>query len=221
MDPSATQQRIGYNNGAFPGIGHQGRGGTIYQWTLGFNLSPHEVALKNGHQSLYDLLLEHTPPRHQLLVACTTANRELAETLVAEHPNLVADLDEEDKTLLAKFCWETNFDIDAVRLMLDLGFPVDVPEPNHGFMALHNAAWCGDPELVQLLLERGHPLDRRDPEFKASALGFAIHSCTQAKRHLNGKFADVVKLLVEAGVPVDEDHHPCGDGGIDAILSGK
>ena len=34
----------------FPPIGHQGRGGTIYQWTLAFNSYPHQVALLKGHQ---------------------------------------------------------------------------------------------------------------------------------------------------------------------------
>lgn len=217
-EPTATQQRIGHNKGAFPGIGHEGRGGTIYQWTLGFNLSPHEVALKHGHESVYKLMLENTPPRHQLLVACTSANRPLAESIVQAYPKVIEELDPEDKTLLAKFCWETNLSFEAVKLMLDLGFPIDVPEPNHGFMALHNAAWCGHAELVQLLLERGHPLDRRDSEYKASAMGYAIHSCTQAKRQPDGKFAEVVKLLVEAGVPVDEHHYPSGDAGIDAVL---
>ena len=217
-DPQVTGQRIGYNNGAFPGIGHKGRGGTIYQWTLGFNLSPHEVALKHGHESVYAFLFEHTPPRYQLLVACTSGNRELAEAIVGEHATLVNDLDDEDRTLLAKFCWETNINVDAVRLMLDLGFPIDVPEPNHGFMALHNASWCGRPDLVKLLLDRGHPLDRRDPAYHSTALGFAIHSCTEAKRHPNGEFAEVVELLVTAGVPVDVHQYPSGDVAIDAVL---
>lgn len=217
-DPSCTASRIGYNNGKFPGIGYQGRGGTIYQWTLGFNLSPHEVALKNNHRETYQLLFENTPPRHQLLVACTSAKRSLAESIAAEHPKLVDELDAEDQTLLAKFCWETNINIEAVRLMLELGFPTGVPEPNHGYTALHNAAWCGDPGLVRLLIDHGHPLDLRHPEYKATALGFAIHSCTQERRHPDGKFAQVVELLLAAGVPFDEGQYPCGDAGIDAVL---
>ncbi|MGH9628136.1 MAG: hypothetical protein ACRD7E_07320 [Bryobacteraceae bacterium] len=32
----------------FPPIGHEGRGGTIYQWTLHFNSYPHQVALIQG-----------------------------------------------------------------------------------------------------------------------------------------------------------------------------
>src|SRR5580692_7198446 len=38
----------------FPPVGHQGRGGTIYQWTLGFNSYPHQIALMKGHQAMFD-----------------------------------------------------------------------------------------------------------------------------------------------------------------------
>ena len=88
-------------------------------------------------------------------------------------------------------------------------------------MALHNAAWCGDPELVKLLLDHGHPLDRRDPEYKATALGFALHSYLEARRHPDGKFLEVVKLLIDAGVPIDEPQRNCGDAAIEALLKAK
>ena len=217
-DPDCTDQRIGYNRGAFPGIGHNGRGGTIYQWTLGFNLTPHEVALKNGHEEMYAYLFDHSSRKQQFLVACTIPNRTAAEAILAENPTIIQELDVEDQSLLAKFCWETNISIEAVRLMLDVGFPVDVPESNHGFMALHNAAWCGNPELVKLLLDRGHPTDRRDPEFNATAIGFAIHSCTEAKRHPDGKFHQVLRLLIDAGVQLENHPKPVSDAAIDAML---
>jgi len=217
-DPSCTTFRIGNNRGPFPGIGSRGRGGSIYQWTLGFNQSAQEIAHRRGHRALYDFLMAHTPPRQQLLIACALADRSLAGTLVARTPGLVAELDAEDRTLLAKFCWETNLSLEAVRLMLDLGFPVDVPETNHGFLPLHNAAWCGEAALVELLLRHGHPVDRRDPAYDATAIGYAIHSCVTARRHPGGDFPKVVRLLLEAGVPLDSHQYPSGDPGIDAVI---
>ena len=136
-----------------------------------------------------------TPPRQQLLVACMLAKRPLAEAMVARSPGLIGELDDDDRALLAKCCWETNLNRDAVRLMLDLGFPIDAPECNHGYLALHNAAWCGDAELVELLLKRGHPVAGRDPNHQSTALGFAIHSCVTARRHPEGDFPKVVRLL--------------------------
>lgn len=219
LDPLCTTYRIGNNRGHFPGIGSKGRGGSIYQWTLDFNASPQEVAIRRHHRDIYDLLMQHTPPRHRLLVACMLADRPLAQMIVAEHPGVMAEMEREDLELLAKSCWETNRNIEAVRLMLDLGFPVDVPESNHGYLPLHNAAWCGDAALVELLLRRGHPVDRRDPRFEATALGYAIHSCTQARRHPEGDFANVVQQLLEAGVPLDEKQYPTGHLGIDGVIN--
>lgn len=217
-DPACTTYRIGHNKGPFPGIGFHGRGGTILQWTLGFNASPHEIAHRRGHREIFDFLMLHTPPRQRLLAACMLADRTLAKEILARSPGLIGELDDEDRALLAKCCWETNLNRDAVRLMLDLGFPIDTPEFSHGFQALHNAAWCGDAELVELLLQRGHPVDRRDPRYHATALGFAIHSCTEAKRHPDGDFPKVVRLLLEAGTPLDEWQHATGDAGLDAVI---
>ncbi len=220
-DPSVTSHRIGNDKGLFPGCGFKGRGGSIYQWSLGFNLSPHEVALKRGHTKIYEFLMDRSAPEAKFLVACTSANRAVAESIAADHPEMVGTLDEEDLALLPKFCWETNKNIDAVRLMLDLGFPVDAREHNHGCTALHNAAWCGDLELVQLLIERGHPTDVRDPDYESTPIGWAVHSCTEAKRHPNGKFPEVVQLLLDNGTPFDAKYYPVGHEGIDAVIKQK
>ncbi len=217
-NPRCTTYRIGNNSGPFPGIGARGGGGTIYQWTLGFNQSPQEIAHHRGHRDVFDFLMSQTPPRQRLLVACMLANRGLAQEIAASSPGLVDTLDDEDRALLAKCCWETNLNREAVRLMLDLGFPIAVPEYNHGFQALHNAAWCGDAELVELLLRRGHPVDRRDPRFQSTALGYAIHSCVTARCHPEGDFQRVVQLLLEAGTPLDPSQSPSGNEGIDAVI---
>lgn len=217
-NPACTTYRIGNNRGPFPGIGVEARGGTIYQWTLGFNASPHEIAFKRGRLELFEFLMGNTPPRQKLLVACMLADRPMAEAMVAQFPELIRELDQEDRALLAKCCWETNLNREAVRLMLDLGFPVDAPESNHGYLPLHNAAWCGDPELVELLLQRGHPVDRRDPTYHSTALGFAIHSCVVAKRHPASNFPRVVLLLLAAGTPLDDGQYPSGDDGIDSAI---
>src|SRR5580658_9633994 len=40
----------------FPPIGHEGRGGTIYQWTLHFNSYPHQIALLKKHEEMFEFL---------------------------------------------------------------------------------------------------------------------------------------------------------------------
>ena len=217
-DPACTTYFIGNNEGPFPGIGFQNRGGHIYQWSLGFNQTPHEVALQRGHGDLFQLLLARTPPKHQLLVACLVDDRDLALRLASENPDLLTQMEGEDLTLLAKLCWETNQNIAAVRLLLELGFPVDCPESNHGYSALHNAAWCGNLELVNLLLDYGHPVALRDPAFNGNPIGWACHSCLEAKRHPEENFPPVIARLLEAGTPCDRTSYPTGNADIDALL---
>ena len=179
VDPTCTGYRIGNNSGPYPGIGFGGGGGTILQWTLGFNRSPHEIALDRGQHEIFEFLLERTAAKSKLLVACMIGDEALAQSTLAENPNIFSEFNEDDRTLLARACWETNRNTKAVRIMLDLGFPVDTPEGNHGYAPLHNAAWDGNTELVQLLIERGHPIELKDPSFNATPLGWCIHAAEQ------------------------------------------
>jgi hypothetical protein len=150
---------------------------------------------------LFDFLYEHSDTTTRFLVNCVLARRAEAEEIAARNPGLVARLPSEHLELLARYCWETNTNHAAVRLMLDLGFPIAQPEHTHGYTALHNAAWAGDAELVDLLLSRGAPVDIRDPNYHATPLGFAIYDCLIEKRHPEGKFRQVAEALLAAGSP--------------------
>ena len=181
----------------FPPIGHEGRGGTIYQWTLRFNSYPHQIALLKGRQAMFDYLYAESDLKTRLLVNCVLARRAEAEAIANAHPEIVRELPDVDRELVAKYCWETNTNYAAVKLMLDLGFPVAHPERSHGYTPLHNAAWAGSGDLVELLIARGHPVDIYDPAHDATPLGYALHDCLVEKRHPEGEFARVVKALLE------------------------
>jgi hypothetical protein len=202
----------------FPPVGHQGRGGTIYQWTLRFNSYPHQIALMKGRQPMFDFLYAASDTATRLLVNCVLARRVEAEPIAKEHPEIVPGLPDVDRELVAKYCWETNTNYDAVKLMLDLGFPVAHPERSHGFTPLHNAAWAGSSDLVELLIMRGHPVDIRDPTHDATPLGYALYDCLVEKRHPEGEFARVVKALLEAGSPLEGVKYPTGDAAVDEVL---
>jgi ankyrin repeat protein len=203
----------------FPPLGHAGRGGTIYQWTLRFNSYPHQIALMKGHQAMFDFLYAASDVPTRLLVNCVLARRAEAQAIAQEHPEIVPELPDVDRELVAKYCWETNTNYDAVKLMLDLGFPVAHPEHCHGYTPLHNAAWAGSGDLVELLISRGHPVDIRDPGYDATPLGYALHDCLVEKRHPEGEFARVVKALLEAGSPLQGIKYPTGDAAVDEVLS--
>jgi ankyrin repeat protein len=218
-DPGCVAHRIG-RLPHFPPLG-QGRGGTIYQWTLGFNSYPHQIAWKKGHQGLFDYLYEQSSTSIRLIVSCLLGRRMEAEAIAAANPGLVASLAPEEHELVARYCWETNLDVEAVRLMLDVGFPLTHPERSHGYTPLHNAAWAGSAELVDLLLERGHPVDIEDPVYHATPLGYALHDCLVEKRHPEGDFVHVVGALLDAGSPWDALDYPMGDAGIDEVFRSR
>jgi ankyrin repeat protein len=193
-------------------------GGSIYQWTLAFNSFPHQVAAKRGHHDLAGYLWDRSDSRTRFLVACVSGKRPEAEAIATANPGLAAALDEQDLQLPAKYCWETNVNFDAVKLMLDLGFPVSHPERNHGYTPLHNAAWSAAGDIVELLIERGHPVDVRDPQFHATPLQWAEHCCRVEKRHPDGDYGRVARALLKAGSPVQDVEYPTGNAGMDDAL---
>jgi hypothetical protein len=216
-NPDCVAYRIG-RLPDFPPIGHQGGGGTILQWTLAFNSYSHQIALMKGEAEIFDLLYERSDPRTRLLVCCVLARREDVEEIIRKHPNIVDTLPSVDRELLPRYCWETNINYEAVRLMLDIGFPITQIERSHGYTPLHNAAWAGHAMLVDLLISRGHPVDIRDPVYNATPLGFALHDCLVEKRHPEGQFAHVVESLLGAGSPWDRSIFPTGSPSIDEVL---
>jgi ankyrin repeat protein len=215
-NPRCVSYRIG-RAPEFPAPG-SGRGGTIYQWTLAFNSYAHQVALLKGHTDVFDLLWSRSDDTTRLLVACVLGRRADAEAIVARHAGIVAALPPEDHELLPRYCWETNTNYDAVKLMLDLGFPIAQTERSHGYSALHNAAWSGSADLVDLLIARGAPVDMVDPAFGSTPLGFAIYDCVFEKRHPEGEFGRVAKSLIEAGSPWEALDYPTGDTRLDEVF---
>ncbi len=215
-DGHCLSQRVG-KDPFFP-IGHNAKGGTILQWTLGFNSYAHQFAAAKGQADLFEFLWAASDVTTRFLVACVMAKRSEAESIRQSNPDIVAKLDEADLQLPAKYCWETNMNVEAVRLMLDMGFPIDHPETAHGYSPLHNAAWGGYAELVKLLIERGHPLDQRDPTYDSTPLGFALHCCLCDGRHPEGDYTSVIAQLIDAGSPWEPAIFPTGNAKVDAAL---
>src|SRR5689334_10992761 len=73
-DRSCLADRIGKPPN-FPPLGHEGRGGTVYQWTLRFNSYPHQIALLKRHQEMFDFLYAESDMPTRLLVNCVLARQ--------------------------------------------------------------------------------------------------------------------------------------------------
>ena len=105
---------------------------------------------------------------------------------------------------------------ESVRALLRAGMPVDA-RGEAGGTALHWACWKGYPDLAKLLLDHGAPLNVKDTEFHAPPLGWLHHGsanyCGSDADH-----AAVARIMIAAGVPIDELRTPTGNPKVDAVL---
>jgi ankyrin repeat protein len=192
LDPNCVRMRV--NDDFFPKRNPHA-GGTIYQWTLGFHVSPHEVAKRFGHEELYQLLMTQSPAEVRLINACWAGDELEMRRALATNPHL-APTDHQQLAHAAR-----NNSLDAVRLMLIAGFPTNVYGQHHA-TPLHWAAWHGNAEMAALLLKHGPPLEDATNEFKGTPLGWAIHGSENGWHCKTGSYGPTVQALLNAGARI-------------------
>ncbi|RRA98779.1 ankyrin repeat domain-containing protein [Larkinella rosea] len=79
----------------------------------------------------------------------------------------------------------------------------------HGGTALHWAAWCGRPKLVNKLLEAGAEINRRCIDFNATPLFWAVHGLKHGGTTHLPDCLECVTLLRQSGA---DKTIPNGDG---------
>ncbi|HZS61245.1 MAG TPA: hypothetical protein VFA43_18355, partial [Gemmatimonadaceae bacterium] len=121
-------------------------GGTIYIWVLGAHRTAHSVAKSFGHPDVYELLMAHSPTDLRLAIAAEVGDEAAFREVQRLRPDLVATLSDDDKRKLADAAENNN--LDAVRLMLGAGWPVDFIGA-HGGSALHWAAFHGNAAMTR------------------------------------------------------------------------
>jgi hypothetical protein len=189
----------------------------IYQWTLGPNLSPMQVAARRGKDSTVNVMRQYASPAELLLLACHLGQREEARTLVAKHPGLVAEMKDQHRAV-ADEAWASN--APAVALLMELGFDPSVPGPQRA-TALHCAAWEGSVECVMAILTypAGRALiDVKEPSYGGTPLSWCSHgsvNCGNPK----ADHATVARLLIAAGSQVTEDMRDWGSPGFQASIA--
>jgi ankyrin repeat protein len=97
---------------------------------------------------------------------------------------------------------------DVIQYLLDQGIDAAtrLPRKGDGQSALHVAAYQGHVELVQLLLQRGAPVNLVDETFGTTPVVWALHAWLVEERGETGNYRQVLKLLVEAGAHVQAEH---------------
>ncbi len=192
-DPDAIRIRV--SNEYFPMIGGK-TGGTIYQWTLGWYVSAHQVAKDFGHEHIFQFLMEHSPDEIKLITACWLGDEATTTSLLAATPNLVARLRDQDRRQFAHAA--RNNDLTAVRLMLKIGLPVEATG-QHQATPLHWAAFHGNAEMTELILRKNPPLETLDADFQGTPLRWAIYGSEHGWHCETGNYAVTVEALLRAG----------------------
>jgi Ankyrin repeats (3 copies) len=192
-DPSCVQARInepGYD--LVPPL-------SIYCWTLGFGVSPHDVAMGRGHHAVHELLMTRSPTAVRFINALLAADEQQTNALLARDPSLLMSLTREAHGHLALAIFHGHFA--AAELMLRLDFDPSAPGVDGG-TALHAACWVGNAQMVERLIAHGGvPIDARDPTHQSTPLGWAAFGSV----HRNAAGADypaVIDRLVAAGADI-------------------
>ncbi len=195
LDADSSCIRIRVNDNFFPMM-EKKAGGTIYQWTLGFHVSPHQVARKFGHDDVLQLLLDRSPLDVQLINACWEADAPTVQAVRSQHPDIVRGLSDVDRREVAHAA--RNNQTSAVRLMLECGWPMDARGQHHA-TPLHWAAFHGNAQMTEAILRFGPPLEAIDADFNGTPLRWAIHGSEHGWYCRTGDYGATVEALIRAG----------------------
>ena len=158
----------------------------------------------------------------RLIAACAMDDAARIRELTERDPQLVTELLARGSTLLAEFAstWNTV----GVKHLLDLGVPVTSRYKGDAYFdiapestALHVAAWQIRADLVQLLLERGAPVNDRDAKGR-TPLMLAAKACVDSYWQ-NRRSPEPARLLLAAGASREGVPIPTGYPGLDDLLT--
>ncbi len=192
-DPDSVRMRV--SEEWFPMIGNK-TGGTIYQWKLGWHVSPHDVAKKFGHAEVYDYLIAKSPPEVKVIQAAWSGNESEVDSLLAQNPGIRGSFTRAELSQIVHAA--RNNDAAAVHLLLRAGLPTTA-RGQHNATPLHWAAWHGNVEVVRFLLQHSPDLENADNDFHSTPLGWAIHGSENGWHKDKGDYPATVAALLDAG----------------------
>jgi ankyrin repeat protein len=141
------------------------------------------------------------------LAASARADRDAAGRILAERPGLIAELDDEKLRLLPELA--STGCADAVRLMVELGWPVSVRGGDIDGSALNHAVFRGDSALAAFLLANGARYDERHG-YDDDVYG-TLNYASLAETTPGGDWLGCAKALIEAGSPLPDPRYEFAD----------
>lgn len=160
--------------------------------------SPYRLALRRGLPDLADWLAAHGA-----VPDMTDTDRLLAALLrrdSAEARRLAdVDVSAADQSLAFMRAAEAG-DVEAVTLMLDLGFDPTVRDSEDGATPLHRAAYAGSADVARLLIARGADVNVADARYSSPPLDWTIvGSGTHEREKPHSDFVATASALIEGG----------------------
>ena len=190
-DANCVRARIGEGVFAAPPDGAD-----TYKWQLGFDLTPAQVAFERGYSDIYKLIFDQLRHSDQFLTACWVADAVTANRIQSEYPSILNHLAPGERGQISQAAWHHR--TDAVRLMLDLGFGIDMRGIDDS-TPLDRASVRGYIDLVELCLERHASMEVKNA-YGGTPLGAALWGAIYFKDP-EGNYSAVVRRLLEAGAP--------------------
>jgi ankyrin repeat protein len=150
-------------------------------------------------------------------VAIVYGELDEAKEILAAHPGVVRTGNLEEDRLLADVAGRG--DARPVEMLIAAGADLTVPGLDDG-TPLHQAAWFGQPENAQLLIDAGAPLDIFDRVHGASPIGWCCHGSSFSEDPASRRVAyvAVAELLIGAGASLHYPEAPQDDGYILRLL---
>ena len=179
--------------------------------------SVYENALLEGHPQIASRLVDKGAKAVSLSIddqfksAYMVGDKETAEKLLSEDPELLKP-GQLNQAIRNKT---------GVSLLIDLGSDPNQPDGPDGRVALHEAAWFGEMDIIKMLIDAGADTDIREKAHNASPIGFADHAGQVIARDYLLNFSCDIESLVFYGC-VDrlksllEDNPECIDRRLNA-----
>lgn len=162
----------------------------------------YRLAELHGNREVAEWLLAHgaKDERSQLerfVSACAAGDRERAEAMLRERPELRGELKREHHLMM--HVPAERGDARVLETMLSCGFDPNVGDKDN-VTALHRAAMAGHVEAVRVLLAHGASLTAADGMFAASPLVWATEGWNHPVE--GSDHVGVARLLIAAGSPL-------------------
>lgn len=192
-DPSAIRTTVSHQY--FPKRSHHA-GGHIYTWTLGQGKTAHIVAREFGHEDVLALLMARSSDELKLAMACELGDETVFNQLLSKRPGLAKSLSDEEQRKLPIAAQNNN--VNAVRLMLAAGWPVDATG-QHGATALHWAGFHGNPAMARVILPHHPPLEAKERDYGQTPLQWTLYGSVNGWYADRGNYPETLEILLDAG----------------------